>query len=164
MLAARQYRNRPSKHVILSIGSRREGNACHLPTKKSLDTRIRPCAGTRSPAERSTTSPGTRSRAGTIVCCPSRKTCSLSATDALRRSAAPSARCSCTVSSTALISTMGGNNDKAGEIVCERGDQRRREQDEYQRVAKPAQKSSVSGRCRRSSSVLGHQPTSKLFH
>src|SRR5215831_17209496 len=31
MLTARQYRNRPSKRVILSIGSRREGNACDLP-------------------------------------------------------------------------------------------------------------------------------------
>ena len=30
MLTARQYRNRPSKRVILSIGSRREGNACDL--------------------------------------------------------------------------------------------------------------------------------------
>ena len=66
----------------------------------------RPSAGTRSPAASSTTSPGTRSRPGTVISRPSRTTCSLSATEVFSRSAAASARYSCTVSSIALVSTI----------------------------------------------------------
>jgi hypothetical protein len=75
-------------------------------TKKSRLSSTRPSAGTRSPAQSMTTSPGTTSLTGTSHGFPSRITEARTATEAESRSAACPARCSCTKSSVTLMSTM----------------------------------------------------------
>ena len=59
-------------------------------------------AGTRSPGERTTMSPTTTSAASTITGCPSRRTTTPTGSRSRRRSAARSARCSCTNANTPL--------------------------------------------------------------
>ena len=97
-------------------------------TKRSLAFRMRQSAGTMSPAESSTTSPGTRSASGTSRCCDPvackaapkkrrplpasgdpaslRRTVAVLRTIAFRASAARFERCSCTKRSTVEISTI----------------------------------------------------------
>ena len=67
---------------------------------------FRESAGTRSAAARRTISPGTISTAGISTGCPSRSALAESETCSRRRSAAISARCSCTTSRITDMSTM----------------------------------------------------------
>ena len=75
-------------------------------TKKSCASRTCASAGTRSPADSNTTSPGTSCSAGISARAPSRSTLTFSATCCDSCSAAWPARYSCTKSSTTLSSTI----------------------------------------------------------
>ena len=63
----------------------------------------------------------------------------MSATETLSDSAASSARYSCTVSSTALISTMVEMMMKLVRSPVSRGNPRRHQQNDHERVAEPAE-------------------------
>ena len=68
-------------------------------------SKMRPSAGTASPASSSTTSPGTSRRLSIVTCCPSRSTLQVAAVMVWRASMAASALLSCTTPRTAFSST-----------------------------------------------------------